>query len=428
MKKRCCGSITKGFQEPRNVNDLPVEIMIEIFSYLSAEEIMHSVRNTCLRWHTITFEKFLWSKVPFIPSPHRDSYGKIFIIPQHYLPYVQYIEIHHTADSHKFLQFVSKYFHDIKIIKYKTKNGIAVPYATELLEKHPKMRCLESYCLYFGMHLDYAQIFGKYHEKNRVEITKSTHSSEIIAQLMKNMPILNILFFQANLTREIFHLICDCPNLRHLIINCIDPWCEVVDFGHLMRLKNLKTLQIRSILCSNSYSVVNQFQGERLPHLTKIEILEGGQALERSLNTLLAACPNLIHLNVRDNILTDESLENIQLCNHLEYLDVSENFQLSDIFLTYVAIGCHRLKFLDITNCRCITDAFVLILYPCIKLEILCVEGFEFKGLYFNMIPYFYPKLFEFHLRHFGDDELLESLNLTMPGLLTTRCIHNHHF
>jgi hypothetical protein len=232
---------------------------------------------------------------------------------------------------------------------------------------------------------------------------------------------LRSLSLNCDMTADIFSLICTCKELRYLFV------CDTIRDGPpisllpLANLTNLETLQLvgfRDVYCSFPRVV---FDGIVFPHLKKLEIVQGGNLLESMLLPLLAVCPKLNHLNIQDNILTDEMLCNIKFCKELEYLDVSRNYSLTDKFLKIIADSCRKLKFLDIAFCPAIGENFVHVLRPCQKLEVLRLAGFFYSGAYFHLIPFSLPNLKEFYVKHYLHVNILQALLAKMPNLRIIR-------
>ena len=104
-----------------------------------------------------------------------------------------------------------------------------------------------------------------------------------------------------------------------------------------------------------------------------------------------APSPRIKHLILYANQLEDSQIENINCCEHLEYLDVSYNFFLDDNFLSALSC-CSKLKIMDITCCNGISEAFIILCH-CKELEALTLDGYNFLGYYFSFIPWLFPHL-----------------------------------
>ncbi|PSN29504.1 hypothetical protein C0J52_26706 [Blattella germanica] len=401
------------------INDVPNEVLSEIFSYLSVEDIIRSVRLTCSRWLYVSNDRSLWNKVSFIP-PVNLRYPDFTKYLSHF-PFLKSVIFRHISFYGLSLNFAT----NLKSVRYENKTEIELGGIASKLRTCVHLKTFEVYSKRIGIHLDFPKMFGDIHARNRLSVCRVkdipyslSHFTNTITEKRDEITIIH---FNHDLTGELFSMICSCNNLRYLFLNHVGSSYEYTNFHALSNLKFLKSLQIINMEGSLEIQLEpGIFKAGIFTNMTKLEIVRGGSVVKSALNSLLAACPNLRHLNLHENNLKDEDLENIKLCRHLEYLDVSENNYLSDSFLVYLALGCTKLKFLDINNCRNISDLFVVLLSPCRNLDILIIEAANLTGMFFNFIPIFLPKLVQLNIGKYRDRDMLRSLWLRMPNLRIT--------
>jgi hypothetical protein len=58
--------------QPRSINDLPLEILLNILSYFRPEEICYTIANVCERWKVVSKEVVLWKKLSYECDGHTD--------------------------------------------------------------------------------------------------------------------------------------------------------------------------------------------------------------------------------------------------------------------------------------------------------------------------------------------------------------------
>ncbi|PSN29503.1 hypothetical protein C0J52_26706 [Blattella germanica] len=401
------------------INEVPNEVLSEIFSYLSVEDIVRSVRLTCSRWLYVSNDSSLWNRVSFVP-PVNLGYPNFTKYLSHF-PFLKSVIFRHISFHGAPLNFAT----NLKSVRYENKTEIQLAGIESKLRTCVHLKTFEVYFRGIGIHLDFPKMFGDIHAHNRLSVSRvdDTHYSlsHFTNTITEKGSQITIIHFNHDLTDELFSMICSCNNLRYLFLNHVGSSYEYTNFHALSNLKFLKSLQIINMEGSLEIQLEpGIFKAGIFTNMTKLEIVRGGSVVKSALNSLLAACPNLRHLNLHENNLKDEDLENIKLCRHLEYLDVSENNYLSDSFLVYLALGCTKLKFLDINNCRNISDLFVVLLSPCRNLDILIIEAANLTGMFFNFIPIFLPKLVQLNIGKYRDRDMLRSLWLRMPNLRIT--------
>ncbi|RIA99154.1 hypothetical protein C1645_731161 [Glomus cerebriforme] len=142
----------------------------------------------------------------------------------------------------------------------------------------------------------------------------------------------------------------------------------------------LKNLFLRGLSPENTFKVL--LDGLEVLALYEIverlDQVEGGGFSDKTLNRIAKSYSNLKYLNLRkrygdDGLITDKGLYAIaNLCQKLEYLNISHCKEFSEIAIWNVIHSCPRIKQLDIYECK--------ITYKTIK-EI----GLYLKLKYFNL-------------------------------------------
>jgi len=428
-----------------SILNLPNEVMTEIFSYVSAEDLVDNVCNTCTSWMALTETDALWRRVTFKPSYRMSDTDLLSYIKK--MPRLKHFFLNHERDSNKIMDKMREHCSNIISIVIKNKVGPEKKKITDMLLKFQGMECFEVATNGSYLSLDFARLYGTFHSRSSVNMLAnegpfvnnfilnpllgyipeipvflSVPLSVVHSVIKKKRDEMRSLSVNCDVNADTFSLICTCKELRYLFV------CDTRDEGlpinivPLANLTNLETLQLVGF--RDVYSAIPSvlFEGVVFSCLKKLEIVQGGILLEMILIPLLRVCPKLKHLNVQDNILSDEQLRNIQYCRELEYIDVSRNYSLTDGFVTNLAEYCRKVKFLDISFCPAISEKFVYLLHTCKKLETLRIEGTYYSGIYFRYIPIMLPNLKEFYVKHFYSMNILRDLVLRMPTLRVIKC------
>jgi len=60
-----CSKPTDMASERVSLNDLPDEMLLQIFSHFGAEELSLLIPEVCKRWNILTKDKALWKKISY---------------------------------------------------------------------------------------------------------------------------------------------------------------------------------------------------------------------------------------------------------------------------------------------------------------------------------------------------------------------------
>jgi Leucine-rich repeat (LRR) protein len=429
----------------KSILNLPDELLMEIFYYLSPEDLVDNVRKTCAHWSDITYTNALWRKVTFRPSCQMSDTDVLSYIEN--MPQLKYFFLNHERNVNVIIDTMREHCYDIKSFIIKSKSLTKKDSITDMLLTFENMECFDVVATGSQLSLDYARLYGMFHSRSSVNMLTnegqftnnfilnpnigwfpdvatflSVPLSKVHSVINKKRNEMKSLSVNCDVNADTFSLICTCKELRYLFVcdtQYDGPPISIVPLANLTNLETLQLVGFRDVFSEFSPLI---FEGVIFSHLNKLEIIQGGILLEAILTPLLPVCPKLKHLNVQDNILTDQQLYNIHSCKHLEYLDVSNNYSLTDNFILNLAGSCPDLKFLDISFCPKISEDFVYMLHSCSKLETLRIEGKYYSGLSFKFIPALLPNLKEFYVKHFYNAALLNDLVWQMPKLRVLKC------
>jgi hypothetical protein len=319
------------------------------------------------------------------------------------------------------------------------KRGPSKQKVEELMHFFPQIECLDVVIPGSQFNIDFAKLYGNFNNDSALTLLNrwSSHlrltetnpsviclpnSEEVIREMMVvRMQHLETLGIACNLTSNIFRTICNCKNLRYLFVSCEDFQTTLeIDIYHLTALNHLESLQLqclqRCVLISQKSCV--------FPRLFKLEIVGGGGDFFRLMNISI----NLRHLNLQDSSFVDENLVDISLCKLLIHLDISDNINLTDECIQYVAYGCHNLQFLDVSYCENMTDDILNILQTCRDLQALRMDGLNFKEENCRKIPALFPHLKEISIKHSDVYEIASDLKRNMPSLNVLMCFDSFEY
>lgn len=429
---------------PLTINDLPNEILLQIFFYLSIEDIALNVQFVCNRWSEVCSKDVLWKN--------------------------SCLSVEESA---------------------------SINYIVSLLKKVPKLEC---FCIWFRSSgevlnrlaeyckelrkLDFCvpQLEYSYEafknivvECNKLEeltIPGSALAREELAELVGQWEYLNIIYLIGRSDKPILlkYLADGCPALQHLYMRyivcsytdleyflekkkdklltlsispitqdgtCLIPlldickeklerlqledsrycYLETHDFSAIKRLKNLKALSIRIPRGVGADVISNLFERKAMWQLQELELNNYSELNDALVNTICNNCPYLTRLALRYSThISDAAMKSLPRCRYLEDLDLYYCTELTDDAAEFV-LKCSRLKYLNLGFWK-ITDKTLLRLIVLTELRELTLDACDVSALPLQVFPQ--------HLRNLRKLKLDYCLNIDFEALAVL-CVEMPH-
>lgn len=381
----------------RTINDLPDEILVEIFSFLRVQDVVYSVENVCHRWKEVVQDRRLWRHLIYRPNSIFSYYEvyNVFRRAPHlrwFVPPLRYTsgsillavilgcknirELELSIDSTECLmieRLVNECPHIEKLSLLD--NDFAETRALSVVSKCLKLKSL--------------RLIGQVSQVNRnVFLELSNGCPSLVCLDLRyltryNLDDLEYLLRKKRDTITSLFLYCciegqncslpivfrHCPNLELLHANghVGEPFTE--DFTSLKNLVRLKTLCMTDFKCYNLHHVMKYFETCFVPKLVKLDFRSFEGFGKKLAILIFEKCTSLKHLNLGDcKELTDECLEPISNLNQLLYLNVDGCNEITDGGVEYI-VKCRYLKHLMMNNCKRITTKSLALC--CEKLKML---------------------------------------------------------
>ncbi|KAJ9586084.1 hypothetical protein L9F63_020281 [Diploptera punctata] len=435
----------------KHFDDLPNEILLKIFSYLSIEDLAFSVQEVNSHWKAVAQDNKLWRGRVF--CPRKNLTDKQIVLQLKKMP-----TLRSYCASRKTSSFViqalcklCKNIRSIDLHRYQSVDPLllesifnAFPNIESLKLQLPSRsvpelnRCMEliSQCQKLTV------LTFKWNDKNTF---LSMHEG-VLAQLVHGCPalqhlnienvelldenILELLEVKKNqllsfscviaVTREFSERLGECTKLQYLDIININAHLLYSDIEPLMKLKNLKHFALR--FCSELvmdnlplFFVTGSFS--KIVHLDLSECYFMNDVV---VNTICRNCPLIRYFCISGSqSLHNEGLKYIGCCEQLEYLDVSMSMDLTDGSMEYVGEGCSNLKHLIITGCYKMTDKVIEHIVKCRQLKVLKFNYNDLTGSNFHLISSHLHNLVELHVESckYLNKTFIENLHEKMPHL-----------
>jgi hypothetical protein len=304
-----------------SILNLPNEMLTEIFPYLSPEDLVDNVRETCVRWSDLTYANALWRQVTFMPSHQMSDTPLLSYIEK--IPQLKYFFLNHGKNSRIIIDKMCEYCDYVKSVivknKTETKNGSIA----DMLHTFRNMERFDVATSGLQLNLDFARPYGMFHSRSSVnmltneglytnnfilnrdvgflpdiEVFSTVPLSKVHSVINKKRNEMKSLSVNCDVNADIFSLICTCKDLRYLFV------CDTENEGpprSLVPLANLTNLEILQLVGFwDGFPNVSppNFEGVVFSHLKKLEVIQGGSLLEGPVAYVLSVCPKLTHLNV----------------------------------------------------------------------------------------------------------------------------------
>jgi Leucine-rich repeat (LRR) protein len=430
------------------VDELPDEMLLKIFSYLSMHDISLSVRNVCMRWRTLSKENEIWKDRVY--SPHESTPKEEIICI-----------LKNTTELRKF-----QYFGTCNVIETLTQycrrvSVLIIPRiplnATLLkltMERLTELSALQIKFPPTREGVEITRIIGQ--SKTLVNLSLRSSGVDTVAKgLLKpiadgcpNLTTLKCGAFNCSnseicyfiqrkkhqlvayehyglVSADLIKAINECTNLKKLTF--IDAKIEgpLHEIPPITQLQNFTMLEV----AFSKYTVLEEVPLtlfiNTLPNLWYIGIKYTRGNIVDPLNEIILKCPLLTHLILEGNYkLHSSGLRNISSCKVLKYLDISNCQQLDVTALKYVADGCPQLEHLDVSNIH-ITDGMFRQILRCRNVKTLLMGDCDLSGIDLNLIAtnisgllYLYIGPYE-QLRY----DVITEMKRTMPQLVIKQAL-----
>ncbi|GLH14708.1 Uncharacterized protein GBIM_19046 [Gryllus bimaculatus] len=376
----------------KTINDLPDEILVEIFSYLTVEDLATRVRKVCSRWEEVAKENKLWRNLTYTPS-NKTSLDQIIEVLkgapklQMFIPEGEYI-------NGQLLKAVVTYCKDIRSLKIRvnkadnilvlivvffcrsiedlsieTEDFVSTKYLL-MVSLCPKLRHLKL----SGQTVDnndslFSDILNGFPSLRRLDISNLHYKHNDLKCFLKQ-------------NKNKLHYLCVncCPPAQSCLLPVLAKYCTVLEilhvFGHrgisssaefscFKNMKHLKDLSVIDFQCNNIYGAIDYFESGVVHNLHSLKLSNFGTIDKRLTNAIFTKCLNLKDLNLgKNNSLTDDCLQFIGNLIYLEYLYLCGCNALTTKGVSYI-FKCSKLKYVNLNKCKNITRE---------SLEALCIN------------------------------------------------------
>lgn len=364
-------------------NDLPVEIQLHIFSFLSYKELCQSVACVCKQWLNLSQDPILWQSIVYIDlkDKHFNSIRKKIAI-SHYL---KSIKISTRSGNHGLLPILMKNcpqlihldlgfetislssFQNINLqcknLEYLNLEGTSIAaeslQAIESIVQLPKLKQLNlSHCLWVDNNMIFKLSSGKskfeYFNIDGIPNIKDNATSQFI--LNNQLYLKELIVDGESLSNITFSNIEKCAKL----IVFSSSFSESLDHGleSITQLTLLQTLRIRKGTRLTSERFIRAFAIGSFLHLTDLDLSECTGLSDAALSVLARKMPLLKKINLSWCLdVCSSGIVKVAIhCRQLECIIMKGSLAINDISFELLVFLLPQLHFIDLQDVSSVSD------------------------------------------------------------------------
>lgn len=351
-------------QEHPGLQIFPDELLLEIFQYLSVEDLVNNIRNVCSRWRNVTQANKLWKNISYKPPSTKcddEIISFLKLMPQLRIfifnsccfkvdgiintlcsqcKHLHTLICDCVVITTIHLQKISECLPNLESLQLSQWQMIDET-ALGILGQFQSLKKLT--CVNIGPASTYIS--------NGTPVFKSLEHVEMIAYCTEDL--LTHGREQANSWNSFhfLHLLPEFMNLKHLSIDfrmLHFSGFETV-FCNINKLKNLKTICFKSLFHSDKEILTKMFSAGSLPKLWKIDLSNCLNLHLRTVQAISKSCPNVQEIRFsRCVYFDDKCAEALVSFPLLRWLDLSCCNRVSETGLAALA-RCPKLEALDLS-------------------------------------------------------------------------------
>lgn len=372
-----------------NILDLPTDVTLQIFSYLSPVDIAGRVRRTCTAWQNCSYDKSLWRIINLRKFGLHNKFSSMTFLEflKGIAESIQSLDLGYTS-----LDSVAYYHEDIYCSNLKELYLFGCDISGDCIIKlFEKYRNLTSVSLSLKSTKTFCEILKQLQglaDLKKLAIHNSVEEynqdvQELCSLFRKNVNIESLMLVHCNFPSFVYEVILETnTNLKELSIQ----FCGQIDRHIFGSCPSLKQLQKLSLTDTKFDDDVLKALVDRTSCLRYISIPGCGSFVtDTSISYMAEHCTFLTTLVLSQSRYDKSSITNVGLqavskcCHLLRDLVINYCSEVSDTGVTAIAQGCPDLEEFEVAGCTALSDASILCLVDsCRKLRKLnlkeCVQ------------------------------------------------------
>jgi hypothetical protein len=122
------------------IDSFPDEILLEIFSYCSVEDLVLSIQHVNKRWKEVSQDPKLWKNLVFRPDKGTDDELIRNVVEQ--APMLRCLVLSHEIDAPSLVDSLCKGCTNIQRLQFSSSQKLATSVLQKLREQFPDLECL----------------------------------------------------------------------------------------------------------------------------------------------------------------------------------------------------------------------------------------------------------------------------------------------
>ncbi|KAK7872166.1 hypothetical protein R5R35_001731 [Gryllus longicercus] len=433
----------------KGIDDLPDEILVEIFSYLTFEELVHSVQYVTSRWQEVTHDAQLWRHLAYSPS-WRESDGQIASVLQQ-TPKLQTLILSQRGVRSTVLNTFMESCPNLKRLEFNNYQRLSTSLLERIVQKCPN---IEHLSIPNGVlsRKDQAEIIGQFTNLRvldvggwadpdnpvflrplaegcpalqSIDLKDKMHTNddlEYLLQKKKNQLHTLCVRWSSEEGKCTLPLLPICQTLKTLHV---DSYCDTnieAGFESLRSLKTVTSLTLCFLNNANINYVISIFNKKAMMQLVELHISYYENYEDRLAEVIVKNCPRLKHLCIKEcSSLTDDSVENFHTLKDLQKVNLYGS-NITDKGVVHIS-KCKHLKYLNLKCCIKLSEKSMELITRFTELQVLKLDFCDISGLPIGLIPSRLKNLRLFSVNYCKnvDQEALKQLKEQMPHL----CIYD---
>lgn len=416
----------------KQLDDLPNEVLLKIFTYLNIEELVVSTQNVCMRWREVSRDNKLWKDAVF--NPRKEITDKEVAKYLENMPALRSYSATRRSEN-IVIDALCKFCRNIRSIDLHNSHNMNIPLIQKIIQHFPHIESLKvplPYPMFPEELIKFSELIGQCQSLRSLCLDGNSVCSVVMWEgvlipiadgcpslqhihigyhgqldedihnlLQKKRHQLLSFSCKISVTKNMAEHLSECTALQHLDIENCNDHLLYDDIQSLIKLTNLKYFAFR--YCTED--IVNNFPmfflSGSLSQVVHLDLSESYYISDVAVTAIFENCPQLQHLNISGSqSLQNEGLRYIGKCIHIHHLDLSMCMDLTDRSMEYVGAGCCSLKKLDISGCYKMTDKAIEHIVKCRELQVLKFNYNDLTGSNFHLISTHLPHLAELHLEN----------------------------
>ncbi|XP_066994855.2 F-box and leucine-rich repeat protein 13 [Anabrus simplex] len=437
-----------------NINDLPDDVLVEIFSYLTFSDLIQSAQKVCERWRFVAQYSELWRTLCYAPHG-KETDDHIAIVLQQ-TPKLEILSLKLRPVGHSVLYGALNYCPKLKRVEFSGRQRLNAKFLRNMLQKCPsieylhlpnevlnKMQCSEVIACFANLktlvvgkygHWDYPAVLKPLGDGcpalQHLDLVKEMHTHNDLGYFLEKkkdqLVSLAVGWTSADWMNTI-PLLVVCRALKTLHVDSyydsfvsdtqdieITPYFE--PFSRLITVTSLTLSELHNVELDDLISI---FSNKAMSQLTELRIIHYDQYQDEVGKVIIDNCPNikLLHFNQCYD-LSDKTVESLYTLMELENLSLVFSELLTDCGMLDI-IKCDKLKYLDLGSCNKLEECTMKLIMTLKNLRVLKLSCCDVKGLPFHMFPSCLKHLSFLDLKYSVnvDQKSLLELKVMMPSL-----------